>query len=137
MNRNQWLHAFYDALAVPHTNRNAWAGVSWIQAEGGTARWNPLNTTQRMPGSWDYNSVGVQNYPDFETGLAATVKTIEQTNPALGYVAILTRLRRDARPASTLKAVEASQWGTGGLALKVLPYVRADYWKYASTLIAS
>ncbi len=136
MNRNDWLHAFYDALGVPHTTRNARAGVSWIHAEGGTARWNPLNTTQRMPGSWDYNNVGVQNYPDFETGLAATVKTIKQTDPDLGYTVILKRLRASARASRTLRAVEHSQWGTGGLALRVLPYVKADYWRYAGQLIA-
>lgn len=136
MNRNDWLHAFYDALSVPHTNRNAWAGVSWIQAEGGTALWNPLNTTQRMPGSWNYNSVGVQNYVSFEQGLEATVKTILQARTSLGYYLILERLRASARPSSTLRAVEKSQWGTGGLALKVLPYVRSDYWKYAGTKIS-
>lgn len=135
MTRNDWLHKLYDALGVPHTNRNAWAGVSWIRAEGGEANWNPLNTTQKMPGSTDYNSVGVQEYPDFETGLAATVKTITQTNPELGYAEILHHLRRSDPARQTLKAVEASSWGTGGLALEVLPSVREDYEKWASVEI--
>lgn len=107
-----------------------------MQAEGGNALWNPLNTTQRMTGSWDYNSVGVQNYVDFDSGFAATVKTIKQTNAAFGYTAIVSRLRANARPARTLHAVERSSWGTGGLALKVLPFVKEDYWRYAGHLIA-
>jgi len=137
MDRNDWAHYFIDKLGAVHGVNNARAIVSWIQAEGGTAHWNPLNTTQKEPGSWDYNSVGVQNYPDFDTGLAATVKTILQTDKDLGYYRIVGRLRRAERPARTLRAVEASQWGTGGLALEVLPYVKADYWKYAHIKIAS
>jgi hypothetical protein len=136
MDRNRWANRFVEEINAAHCDRNAWALISWIQAEGGTAQWNPLNTTQRMPGSWDYNWVGVQNYPDFETGMAATVKTILQTNPDFGYAPILSRLRRCARAGSTLRAVEKSSWGTGGLALKVLPYVKADYWRFASTLIS-
>ncbi len=133
MNRNDWLHAFYEALGVPHTNRNAWAGMSWIVAEGSVAAWNPLNTTQRMPGSWTLagNTAGVQEYPDFETGLAATVRTIEQADPKLGYVLILERLRASARARRTLRAVERSRWGTGGLALRCLDQVKADYWAWA------
>lgn len=136
MDRNAWLHQFYEALEVPHTNHNAWAGVSWIQAEGGTALWNPLNTTQKMPGSWNYNSVGVQNYPDFTSGLNATVKTIKQTDPELGFDDILRFLRGDHTAKATLKAVELSRWGTGGLALVVLPFVKDNYFVYATHLIS-
>ena len=33
--------------------------TAWARSEGGKATWNPLNTTLRLPGSTDYNSIGV------------------------------------------------------------------------------
>lgn len=136
MTRNEFARRFIDGIGAQHCDRNAWALISWMQAEGGTALWNPLNTTQPMPGDSIYNWVGVRNYPDFQTGLAATIKTIKQTHPSLGYVPILSSLRSCARARRTLKYVEASAWGTGGLALQVLPYTKADYWRYANHQIA-
>lgn len=50
---------------------------AWERAEGGTAKWNPLNTTEPMPGATDYNSAGVKNYGTPITGIAATAKTLE------------------------------------------------------------
>lgn len=134
MTRNEWLRDFYGALSVPHTTRNARAGIAWMQTEGGSARWNPLNTTKRMPGSTDYNSVGVQNYPDFDTGLAATLSTIRELGH--GYETILKRLHASARPRRTCKAIDSSAWGTGGLILRVLRDVERDYWRFASTQVA-
>lgn len=134
MNRNDWAHNLLDRLGAPHTNHNAYALVSWMQAEGGNALWNPLNTTQPEPGSWDYNFAHVQNYPTYEEGVDAVLRTLGF--PGHGYEAIVKHLRESAKPAVTLKAVEASDWGTGGLALKVLPYVKAHYWQYASHTIA-
>lgn len=136
MDRNTWAHDFLDGLGASHTENNANALISWMQAEGGTAQWNPLNTTQEAPGAWNYNSVGVKNYPDYGTGMDATLKTIKQTDPAFGYTVIVSRLKGSVRPRRTLRAVEKSQWGTGGLALAVLPYVKKDYWKYAGHLIS-
>jgi hypothetical protein len=49
---------------------------AWAQCEGGTARYNPLNTTFHLPGATRYNSVGVQNYEDHMQGLAGTLATI-------------------------------------------------------------
>jgi len=138
VNRNAWASSFIDAIGAVHGDRNAWALVSWMQAEGGNAKWNPLNTTWDMhvAGQSNYNSTGVKNYPSFEVGLEASKKTILQTNPDYGFVAILRRLRNDAPAFKTLLAVEDSRWGTGGLALDCLPFVREDYWRYASHTIA-
>jgi hypothetical protein len=49
---------------------------AWQRAEGGNATWNPLNTTQPLPGAIDYNSVGVKNYPSPIAGIAATAITL-------------------------------------------------------------
>jgi hypothetical protein len=136
MTRNDWAHHFINAIGAVHCDKNAWVLISWMQAEGGTAKWNPLNTTQPMPGATNYNWVGVKNYPSFEVGLEATVKTIKQTHASLGYIPILNGLRNCHRAKRTLRAVEKSAWGTGGLALRVLPYVKDDYWRYANYVVA-
>lgn len=67
--------------------------LSWFQAEGmlssaENVAYNPLATTWKMPGSTNYNClkkdaagnclIGVQDYPDYATGLAATLKTLKQ-----------------------------------------------------------
>jgi hypothetical protein len=53
---------------------------AWAQAEGGGAAWNPLNSTMKIPGSTDYNSAGVQNYPRPVWGVAATAMTLTNGN---------------------------------------------------------
>lgn len=116
--RLQWADSFLKWIDAPVTDRNRRAVVAWVTAEGTTAKWNPLATTQPMPDSWSFNHVGVQNYVTWNQGLDATLKTLNYRN--LGYEAILARLRNNRRPWFTLRAVESSAWGTGGLAPKVL-----------------
>ena len=87
--------------------------AAWGIAEGGTARDNPLNTTLRQPGSWNYNSAGVQNYPSAAVGIGATVKTL--TNGY--YVGIVNDLRsaipRTPEQIVRRNAHEFDTWGTG------------------------
>jgi len=130
--RAEWAKSFLKWADLPSTKHNLWALVAWESAEGGNAKWNPLNTTQRWTGSTDYNAVGVQNYRTETDGLNATLKTIKQTPSYLGYVAIVDALRRDALAHDTLVAVENSAWGTGGLALRILHDVKT-YWQHYST----
>ncbi len=134
MTRDSYFHQLADLLGVPHTNQNAYAWISWAQAEGGNAKFNPLNTTldTGVPGTTDYNSVGVKNYPTVDAGLKATAQTLKQQN----FANILEHLRASSAPKLTLRAVEHSQWGTGGLALRVLPFVKANYSLYANHTIA-
>lgn len=87
---------------------------AWARAEGGTARYNPLNTTEPWPGSTDYNSVGVKNYPSGAAGIAATAATLVNGH----YNGIVADLRRrkdhkTARQIVTDNAAEFDTWGTG------------------------
>ncbi len=132
MTRNDYFHRLADELHVPHTPQNAYAWVSWAQAEGGNAAFNPLNTTLEWPGATDYNSVHVKNYLTSDDGIKATAQTLKQQN----FAHILNRLKTSAAPRLTLRAVEHSEWGTGGLALKCLPSVKANYNEYAQHTIA-
>lgn len=65
-------------LGAPVTDANVTFIEKWISREGGGGDNNPLNTTQQMSGSTVLagNSAGVQNYGDLDTGLQATVKTL-------------------------------------------------------------
>src|SRR5690349_6827936 len=51
--------------------------AAWHRAEGGSASYNWLNTTQPADGATEYNSVGVKNYPSYATGIQATIGTLQ------------------------------------------------------------
>ena len=129
MNRGQFAYAFCKQIGVEieRYDEAQIAFVCWAAAEGGHARNNPLNTTLWRPGSSDYNWVGVKNYPSFDVGVEATASTLNYgaDRRRYGYAPIRRRLRRNKNAERILRAVEASEWGTGGLALKVLADVRA------------
>lgn len=97
----------------PVTGANICGVLAWEAAEGGhfvqgASRFNPLNTTQSMPGDSIFNSVGVRNYPDWQTGLDATIKTL-----SLGFYDAIRKALTDGRDAgSILSSVSASVWGT-------------------------
>ena len=112
--------AFYRAILVgvgaPITDNGLLFLRAWRQAEGGTAAYNPVNTTWKKPGTTDYNSRGVKNYPDPVTGLSATVKTLLSSY----YTGIVDALRRGAPASKAAAALRASPWGTGAGAERVL-----------------
>src|SRR4051794_36629560 len=74
--RLDFAKALLDRLGLKHTKRRLWALLAWMQAEGGNALFNPLNTTHEMEGATNYNSVGVKNYTSLHQGVVATAKTL-------------------------------------------------------------
>jgi len=139
MTREDFARALLAEVGAKPTQRNLWALVSWIQAEGGDASYNPLNTTLEMPGSTDYNGVGVKNYQSFEQGVEATARTLNYgaDRGIYGYKPIRRRLRHNAWAKWTLLAVERSIWGTGGLALRCLPMVKHQWDHFRNLSIAT
>lgn len=82
---------------------------AWIQAEGTTAAYNPLATSQPMPGSTAFNADNVQEYLTVEDGLAATVLTLRSSHA--GYSDIAEGIRtNDVQRA--FDGLAASPWGT-------------------------
>lgn len=83
----------------------------WAQCEGGTARYNPLNTTQPMAGATDYNSVGVKNYRTGKDGIEATYLTLVNGH----YNGIVEGLRHATPPKILVQENkdEFNTWGTG------------------------
>ena len=85
---------------------------AWARAEGGKARYNPLNTTEPWKGATDYNTAGVKNYRTGADGIAATVATL--TNGRYpGIVADLRAGKLTARQIVERNAAELNLWGTG------------------------
>lgn len=139
MTREEWASAFLRGIDAPVNRANLYAIVSWIQAEGGNAKNNPLNTTHDAPGATDYNWVGVKNYPTPPVGLEAAIETLQYgaERDLYGYRPIKRNLKRGRRAGKTLRAIEASEWGTGGLALQCLPWVKKSWDHYRNLPISS
>ena len=112
-----WAQALVKSLGAPMTADNVAALVAWEMAEGGhwynTAYYNPLNTTQSMPGATVFNSVGVKAYTSWAQGLRATVITLD--NGLYGGILAALRSGRDANAVAS--AVAASPWGTGSFSV--------------------
>ena len=109
--------ALLETLGDPVTSQNTGAIVSWARAEGGAwnspAKYNPLNTTRRMPGSYSINGAGVQAYTSWPEGLAATAQTLQ----AGAYGRILSALEAGSSGQAVERAVASSPWGTGSFPL--------------------
>jgi peptidoglycan hydrolase CwlO-like protein len=112
-NQLTWARALLVAMRFPVTADNVAAITAWEMAEGGhwynTAYYNPLNTTQGMPGATVFNSVGVKAYTSWKQGLEATMITLKNGY----YGGILDALRRGNDASAVAAAVGASPWGTG------------------------
>ena len=111
-----WAQTLLAQLGLPQTASNLRALAAWEHAEGGhwsnSARFNPLNTTQRMPGSWSMNAVGVQAYMSWQQGLDATGITLRY--PA--YAGVRAALAAGGCAPCVAGAVAGSPWGTGWFA---------------------
>ena len=87
--------------------------VAWMAGEDTKAAFNPMATTLRVPNSTQFNSAGVQNYPDYATGVEATIHTLLLPY----YVHVLEALSSPYTLSDFAHAVEVSPWGT-----KHIPY---------------
>lgn len=110
----QFAAAVLDRLGIPQSRGALQALVGWEQAEGGhwknSARYNPLNTTQNMPGSGDTGSQGnISVYKNWNQGVDATVQTLRNGR----YGSILSALKA-GNPNAVAKAIDSSPWGTHG-----------------------
>lgn len=124
-----WAALFLQHIGAPMCFDNLVVMVAWQVQEGTQAAWNPLATTQPMPGATQYNSVGVKNYVSLEQGLEATRITLDPHTH--GYGAILKSLNACRTAMATARAVNASDWChgcTGGNYLTaIVPRVEANY----------
>lgn len=99
-------------LGIPNPNQFQIQFMkAWRQHEGGQAAWNPLNTTKSITGERNFNYVKVKNYPDRETGLRATVDTLN-----LSYYKDVVKAIKDIKDETgisrAMQAVNDSPWGS-------------------------
>lgn len=106
-----WRFRLLRAIHAKGAWQNRRLLAAWAKAEGGTAHYNPLNTTEPWPGSWNYNSAGVKDYRTGADGIAATAATL--TNGRYnGIVHDLRMGEKKARQIVTDNAAEFDTWGT-------------------------
>jgi cell wall-associated NlpC family hydrolase len=106
---HEFAVAVLKLIHAPTSQANLAFFAAWAHREGTTAGNNPLATSQNMPGSTSFNSVGVQNYPTPAVGAQATFKTLTNGN----YNDIVDALR--AGTASlTAHYPGLSTWSGGG-----------------------
>lgn len=106
-----WEQQLLNAIGAPVTSENVSFLDKWANAEGGSAAYNPMNTTQPEPGATNYNSVGVKEFGNAAQGIDATAKTL--TNGY--YPDILAGLKSGdpfAHITDSFKK-ELDIWGTG------------------------
>jgi hypothetical protein len=112
MTREQWAEALLNAGGWPVTKLAVTDIICWQNQENTEAKFNPLATTEPMPGSTMFNDLGngqgVQNYTSAEQGLEATVKTLNNGY----YPGILDALVAGGSGDFGL-TVSQTQWGTG------------------------
>lgn len=103
-------------LGAPISEENLKFLYAWRQSEGKAGRFNPFNTTWSLPGSTNFNSVGVKNYQSLEDGMVATIKTLKNGR----YNCIVDGLKNDIGSTNIAKCESLKTWGTGDLVSKVL-----------------
>jgi hypothetical protein len=102
-------------LGAKPTKGNMAFMYAWRQSEGATAKFNPFNTTKKMPGSTKFNSVGVKNYKSMEDGIKATCETLKLEH----YTDIVNGLKNDVGLYKLSRMESLKKWGTGPLLAKV------------------
>ena len=96
--------AILRGLKAPTTQANLDGLYAVENREGDNDRFNPLNVVQREPGSSSYNSIGVQRYANFRTGVDGTVTLL--SNPH--WVGVRAALRGGHSTAAVLAAFGAA-----------------------------
>jgi len=116
LTRVQFAKGLLSQLHQPQTPQAVNNLVAWMQAEGGDAEYNPLNTTLDLgvKGETNYNKVGVQNYPNETTGEYAEAYVLQHNYPQI--IGAL-----NSSPAAFDSTVVTSHWGTKDLAPDVMP----------------
>lgn len=108
--------AFLAGIGAPDNANNHTFVIAWMGGESTNAANNPLATTQPANGATAFNTLSggghVWNYPNPQTGLAATIQTIKNGY----YPGLLSNLQSGNLPPQQIidnNAGELGTWGTG------------------------
>jgi hypothetical protein len=110
-----WIASVLQQIGAPLTTANVQALKLWAGSENTAAQYNPLATTLgspasgvSIPGSSQFNSVGVQNYASESTGSAAMASTLNEPR----YASIKNAFLNGNDLPGIIAAVNASPWGS-------------------------
>ncbi len=103
-------------VGAPVTDENMKFLLAWRQAEGKGGRFNPFNTTYKLPNSTDFNKSKVKNYDSLQDGVIATIKTLKNSR----YTCIVDGLKNNIGAENIAKCQSLKVWGTGDLVSQVL-----------------
>lgn len=121
---DKWIPRLLGLLELSASHQNFRLMQAWSQAEGGTAKWNPLNTTLHLSGTvdWtepeDYNSIGVCDFKYGIVGIVATVLTFQQRDASekLIWASLLSDMKAGTMLAENIVKNNATliqnSWGT-------------------------
>lgn len=124
---DQFYEKILNGVGAKPTKENMKFFYAWRQGEGGTAAFNPFNTTQKKSLSTFYNCLkkdkskcqrGVRNYSSEQEGISATIETLNNGN----YDCVINGLKNDigAKKIATNCMTDLKTWGTGGLIKTIL-----------------
>ena len=107
--RQQFAIRFATALGNPIPSKEIVRFISaWTVGEGTKARYNPLATTQPMPGATNFNTANVKDYLTAQQGIDASVITLKNGRYPHILHGILTNDVNEA-----MNDNELGVWGTG------------------------
>jgi len=115
---DDFFRSILNCIGAPESDENMLFFYAWRQAEGGSAKNNPFNTTKKYADATSYNSVGVKHYKTKSDGINATCQTLKLRY----YDCIVNGLRGDIGAKRIAEKCSSSlkTWGTGHLVAKVL-----------------
>lgn len=113
--------AVLEKLGLPATETNLDALYSVEHLEGDNQRYNPLNVIQPEPGSTPYNSVGVQSYADFATGVEGTATLLSNSH----WTGVRAALQRGTSVQDVLSAFQAAYTWDPGIQFPASPAIWA------------
>jgi len=112
---DEFYKSILKCIGAEPTRENLLFMYAWRQAEGGNAKNNPFNITQKYPGASDYNKVGVKNYQTEEDGIQATCKTLKNGK----YDRVIQAFKNNSGLSALSDAVTSSPWGTKSLLTRI------------------
>lgn len=117
---DSFYESVLDCLGAPKTDSNMLFLYAWRQAEGGTAKNNPFNTTYKKglksDQYSDYNSAGVKNYETKQIGINSTCETLKLNR----YKDIVESLKSGNAFEKIENMKSLKTWGTGDLLKQVV-----------------
>lgn len=136
--RLEWAEAIQKGMGIDPYHDGDIAWVNLFVAEGSRATDNPDDTIQPEPGATAYNtfdgSLHVWNYPSFQEGLDAVVKTIN--NGLNTKVIEAFKAKEDAEHLTAIFATASSWDSAGALYINTLPRTIADFASLAAVEVA-